>query len=151
MLQQNDDKHEEAHKRIRATTDRIELAHKELELKVQAMQLAFTQAATEATLERRTPIDVGKIMFNPKMVLGIVGLVVSIVTGNYLTQSSVREEVRAAREDVGGIRAEIAKASAVQAAMQVTIEDLKRQMEMRRLEIQALSNDLQQQLRRNPR
>jgi type II secretory pathway pseudopilin PulG len=86
----------------------------------------MTLLKTSAT----APIDVGQLVFNPKMVLAIVGLVASIITGNWLTNQPIREQ--------------LVRSDERQKNMEDKIDTLQRQMEMRRLEIQGVSNDLQQ-------
>ena len=130
MIQQNDDKHEDAHTRMRADQRALEAEMRALTQKTAALELTVTQSLLTLKAATEGPVDVGKIMFNPKMVLGIVGLVASIVTGNWLTNQPIREQLVRQEERWQ--------------AVQTSVDDLKRQMEMRRLEIQAVSNDLQQ-------
>jgi Na+/glutamate symporter len=130
MIQQNDEKHEEAHHRMRTDHRALETDVRSLVLKVTALELAMTQQTMAVTALTNAPINIEKIVFNPKMVLAIVGLVASIVTGNWLTNQPIREQL--VRSD------ERAK------NMEDKIDNLQRQMEMRRLEIQQVSNDLQQ-------
>ena len=75
MVQQNDEKHEKGHARLRddwrdheTRLDRIEQALAKVEKA--AISLGESQAA---------PIDIGKIVFAPKMVLAIVALVMVTV------------------------------------------------------------------------
>ncbi len=137
MVQQNDDKHEAGHARLR--TD-----YREMEQRVMALERAYTDAALDYAKMKVTadaPIDVGKIMFNPRMVLGIIGLVVSIVTGNWFTTAPLRESLVQIREQfTDNIKLQDERFKAVNDKL----DNSGRQMEMRRLEIQQLNNDVQQ-------
>lgn len=127
MVQQNDDKHEEAHHRIRTDHRELEVDHQALKSKVATLELLLTQQIMGLKQMETTPIDVGKIVFNPKMVLSIVGLVATVILGNYFTTT---QAVSVLRAEFTGVKE--------------SVDDLKRQMEMRRLEIQQLSNNMQQ-------
>lgn len=130
MVQQNDDKHEEAHDRIRKDHRALEVEVRALRDQVTSVAAALTQQMSMVKTIQDAPIDVEKIVFNPKMVLAIIGLVASIVTGNWLTNQPIREQL---------VRGDERSKS-----MEDKIDTLQRQMEMRRLEIQGVSNDLQQ-------
>ena len=151
MLQQNDEKHEAAHARIRHDHRELESKHDGLEKQVTRLDLLMTEqvryledfkAAMKTAQE--APIDIGKIVFNPKMVLAIVGAVLAVVSGNYFTNAPLRDKIESVSERVLLIQADITKQNERAAAVQAAVDDLKRQMEMRRLEIQNVSNDLQQ-------
>ena len=147
MLQQNDDKHEEAHHRIRTDHRLLEVRVETLHAELTAMKVLLAQQTARMDDAKGAPIDVGKIMFNPKMVMGIVGLVVSIITGNYFTNAPIRDDLRDVKDQVGSLKADVAQQSERATAVQAAIDELKRAMELRRLEIQSVSNDLQQMRR----
>jgi chaperonin cofactor prefoldin len=125
-----DVKHDSGHKRLRSDMDRHETRTAAVETSIKALELQLTRLQTAAT----APIDIGQVMFNPKMVLAIVGLVASIITGNWLTNQPIREQ--------------LVRSDERQKNMEDKIDTLQRQMEMRRLEIQGVSNDVQR-LRRD--
>lgn len=127
MLRLSDEKHEEAHHRMRLDMRVLDTDVQGLKAEVVSLKLALERHAAGLTAVQTAPIDVGKIVFNPKMVLAIVALVASIVTGNYVTTTQA----------VSVLRVEFTQ-------VKESVDDLKRQMEMRRLEIQNLTNNLQQ-------
>ena len=127
MVQQNDEKHEEAHHRMRTDHRELEVDHQALKSKVATLELLLTQQIMTVKQIETMPVDVGKIVFNPKMVLSIVGLVATVILGNYFTTTQALSVLRA---EFTGVKE--------------SVDDLKRQMEMRRLEIQQLSNNMQQ-------
>ena len=135
MLQQNDNKHEDAHKRIRDDHRELDADYQALKAKVAGLELLLaTQVRLLTDMKedaKSAPVDVEKIMFNPKMVLGIIGLVVSIVTGNYFGSLYAVNPVKT-------------QVDALTISVKDSIDDLKKQMELRRQEIQQLSNDVQQ-------
>lgn len=119
-------KHDKGHGRLRGDLDRAESRVLAAETAQRALEVRLTRLETAAA----APIEIGQIVFNPKMVLAIVGLVASIVTGNWLTNQPIREQ--------------LVRSDERQKNMEDKIDTLQRQMEMRRLEIQGVSNDLQQ-------
>jgi hypothetical protein len=137
MVQQNDDKHEAGHTRLR-------LDYRELERRVMAIERAYTDTVldftrTKTAIEERAnlPIDVGKIMFNPRMVLAIVGLVATIVTGNWLTNQPIREQLIRNDERTSNMAAEIVSLK----------QELKAGLELRRMEIATLQKSVDDKLR----
>jgi chaperonin cofactor prefoldin len=129
-----DVKHDKGHGRLRLDLDRAEERIHALETCQKTLEVEFTKVTSALKATENAPIDVGKIMFNPRMVLGIIGLVASIITGNWLTNQPIRDQ--------------LVRSDERQKAMEDKIDTLQRQMEMRRLEIQGVSNDVQQ-LRRD--
>lgn len=126
MVQQNDEKHEKGHARLRddwrehdTRLDKMENCLRKLELASTTMQ--DTQAA---------PIDIGKLVFAPKMVLAVVGLVISILGGTWFINQPIVSRLDRFEER--------------QSSTKDVIDGLTKAMEMRRLEIQTLSNNLQQ-------
>ena len=126
MVQQNDEKHEKGHARLRddwrdheARLERMEASLRKLEST--AISLGDSQAA---------PIDIGKIVFAPKMVLAIVALVVSILGGTWFINQPIVSRLDRFEERMSSTKE--------------VIDGLTKAMEMRRLEIQSLSNSLNQ-------
>lgn len=126
MVQQNDEKHEKGHARLRddwrehdTRLDKMESCLRKLELASTTLQ--DTQAA---------PIDIGKLVFAPKMVLAVVGLVIAILGGTWFINQPIVSRLDRFEER--------------QSSTKDVIDGLTKAMEMRRLEIQTLSNNLQQ-------
>jgi len=130
MLQQNDDKHEEAHRRLRADHRELESHVEALKIKVTAVEAALDQLRNDLHNVRNEPIDVGLIVFNPKMVFAIVGLVVSILGGTWFINQPIVSRLDRFEERMS--------------SQKDVIDGLTKAMEMRRLEIQTLGNNLQQ-------
>ncbi len=126
MVQQNDEKHEAGHKRLRSD-------YRELENDVETLtkKLADMDRLLEKLSQAQTaPVDVGQIVFNPRMVLAIVGLVVSILGGTWFINQPIMSRLDKFEERMSSQRD--------------VIDGLTKAMEMRRLEIQNVSNSLQQ-------
>ncbi len=147
-IQQTDEKHEAGHTRLR-------LDYRELERRVMAVERAytdtlldFTRTKAEVIADRRAPIDVGKIVGNWKSILIIAGVIATNLAGNWFSNSPVRESQLELQKSFIVMQTQIDGDSKLKNAQTNAIKDsvdnLNRQMEMRRLEIQALSNDLQQ-------
>jgi uncharacterized protein YneF (UPF0154 family) len=129
-----DKKHDDSHGRLRHDLDQAES-------RVLALEGWKHGIEERLKLEAESPIDVGKIVFNPRMVLAVVGLVVSIITGNWLTTWPVRESlVRIQEQFTDNVKLQDERFR----AMTDKIDNVQRQMEMRRLEIQQVNNDVQQ-------
>jgi len=124
-----DAKHDKGHGRLRSDLDRAESRM----LAFEGAQRALENRMTALEQAAKAPIDVGQIVFNPRMVLAIIGLVVSIVTGNWLTNQPIREQLVRGEERAKSVEDKV--------------DNLQRQMEMRRLEIQQLSNEFQRERR----
>jgi hypothetical protein len=147
MLQQNDDKHEDAHRRLRTDIRIGEAERDALTLRVQALEAMLAQTRQIVTDNKEQPIDIGKIVFDPKMVVAIVGLAVAIVGGNWFINQPIRDGLTVLQGQVSGnTKLEDERAKVFKEA----VDGLTRQMEMRRLEIQQVSNSVQQ-LQRSPR
>ena len=130
MLQQNDDKHEAAHKRLRADHRELEERHEALKVKVTAIESRMDlqqQAFRDAT---GAPIDIGKVVFNPKMVLAIIGLVISILGGTWFINQPIVSRLDRFEERMSSTKD--------------VIDGLTKAIEMRRIEIQNLNNNLTQ-------
>ena len=130
MLQQNDEKHEDAHRRLRADHRELDAKHEALKIKVAALEATFEQLKVGIQAAKDAPIDVGLIVFNPKMVLAIVGLVVSILGGTWFINQPIVSRLDRFEERMS--------------SQKDVIDGLTKAMEMRRLEIQSLGNNLQQ-------
>ena len=126
MLQQNDDKHEEAHRRLRADHRELEQKYDALARRIGDMELAMSRFRSD----KEAPIDVGQIVFAPKMVMAIIALVTAILGGTWFINQPIVSRLDRFEER--------------QASTKDVIDGLNKAMEMRRLEIQGLSNQFQQ-------
>jgi hypothetical protein len=136
-----DVKHDEGHKRHRIEIERTAEDVSVLRKKVTDLEIALSKQL--GTLEKieESPVDVGKIVFNPRMVLAIVALVASIITGNWATTWPMRETlIRIQEQFTDNVRLQDERFKSVNEKL----DNGQRQMEMRRLEIQQLNNDIQQ-------
>lgn len=130
MLQQNDEKHEAAHKRLRESQREIETDNAALKLRIAALEQLVTQTRQSVTDGQAAPIDIGKLVFAPKMVLSIVALVVTILGGTWFINQPIVSRLDRFEERMSSTKD--------------VIDGLTKAMEMRRLEIQSLSNNLNQ-------
>ena len=130
MVQQIDEKHEAGHKRLRIDQRETDEELSALKKQVNEIDHLVTKLAQVQTDAKLAPIDVGQIMFNPKMVLGIVGLVVSILGGTWFINQPIVSRLDKFEERMS--------------SQKDVIDGLTKAMEMRRLEIQNLGNNLQQ-------
>ncbi len=136
-----DKKHDGGHGRLRGDLDRAE---------TRILALELQQKALELNLERSTtaPVDIGKIVGNWKVV-GILAFTIAVnLTGNWFSSAPIREAQGKIQESVIRIQEQFSDNVRLQderfKAVNDKLDDSKRQMEMRRLEIQQLNNDIQQ-------
>jgi hypothetical protein len=141
MMQQNDEKHEDAHRRLRIDHRELEERHEALKTKVTQLENALEQERSVIHAMQIAPVDVEHIVFNPKMVVAVVALVVSILGGNWFINQPIRDGLTVLQGQVtGNTKLEDERAK----VFKESVDGLTRQMEMRRLEIQQVSNSLQQ-------
>lgn len=141
MLQQNDEKHEDAHRRLRVDHRELEDRHEALKVKCMALEARMDVSQQAFRDAVAAPIDVGKIVFAPKTVLAIVCLAVSIVGANWLSNQPIREGLTVLQTQMtANTRIEDERAKNTKDA----IDGLTKAMEMRRLEIQQVGNSVQQ-------
>ncbi len=143
MVQQNDDKHEKGHSRLRDD-------YRELEKRVMALERAytetvldFTRTKAEVNAERRAPIDVGKIVFNPRMMLAVVGLALSTVTGNSFVNwwmgTPIRQDIAAMRTDmIANAKVQDERAS----SNKLTLDKLERNGTLQQMKIDEITTAL---------
>lgn len=130
MLQLSDDKHEDAHRRLRSDIRIGEAERDALTLRIQKLEREAAQTSQMLIDSKGAPIDLGLIVFNPKMVLAIIGLVVTILGGTWFINQPIVSRLDRFEER--------------QASTKEAIDTLNKATEMRRLEIQSLSNQFQQ-------
>ncbi len=140
MVQQNHDQAEEGHSRLRGDFRSHDRRLETLETCVRTLTADLVEIklkASELGQKAESPVDVGKIVFNPRMVLAIVGLVASIITGNWLTNQPIREQLIRNDERTSNMATEIAALK----------QDLKAGLELRRMEIATLQKSVDDKLR----
>lgn len=100
MVQQNDDKAEAAHTRLR-------LDQREMEKRVMALERAYTDTVldftrTKAALEEKAkaPIDILRIGLSLKLALAIVGAVLAMAGTAWSSAAWVKSDVQSLRGDV---------------------------------------------------
>lgn len=141
MLQQNDEKHEDAHRRLRGDHRELDAKYEAVKLRMAALEGAIEQLKSALHDARTAPIDVGLIVFNPKMVVAVVCLAVSIVGANWLSNQPIRDGLTVLQTQMtANTRIEDERAKNTKDA----IDALTKAMEMRRLEIQQVGNSVQQ-------
>lgn len=126
MVQQNHEQAEQAHARVRGDVREHDDRLDSLEAKIERLELAVTKQ----DVKQDAPIDIGKIVFAPKMVVAIVALVVTILGGTWFINQPIVSRLDRFEERMASTKDQI--------------DGLTKAMEMRRLEIQSLSNNLQQ-------
>lgn len=139
MIQQNDEKHSDAHKRLRQDLDRLEeQVNKGFETLREGRQ------ANSARIDHleRAPTDISKVVLAPRIVVAIVGLIVGIAgvfwASTYGLRSDVRdiltriEAQRSASEAMGRLQ------DVQAAAMRESIEAMKRRQELQQYELQGM-------------
>ncbi len=130
MTQQNHDQAEAAHKRLRDDLREAEADVSKIKAKHEELDRLVTKLAQAQTDAKAAPIDIGNLVFDPKMVLAIVGLVVSILGGTWFINQPIVSRLDKFEERMS--------------SQKDVIDGLTKAMEMRRLEIQNLGNNLQQ-------
>jgi len=148
MVQQNDEKHEAGHRRLRVD-------YRDLESRVMALERAYTDTVldftrTKTALEEKAkvPVDIGRLAGNWKVLLTLAGMLAANLAGSWFSTSPVRESQIELQKSFAIMQAQIEGGSKLQDtrtnAIKDSVDGLNRQMEMRRLEIQSLSNEIQQ-------
>lgn len=91
LIDQHNNKHDQAHRRLR-------LDFRELEARVSEDIKPFLdrQQIITSRLDTlvNTPVDVSKMVFTPKVVIGIIATVLSISVGMWASNSGLRSDVR---------------------------------------------------------
>ncbi len=143
MVKQNDEKHEAGHKRLRDDYRSLENDFDRLRSDVTDMKATLANIKIIMDRVGQEPIDVGKIMFNPKMVLGIVGLVVTIVSGNWIVNLPVRDSLSVMQTAIANMRTQMDSRGTLEderhAVVMKQLEDFKKRQELSELEIRNLS------------
>ncbi len=133
MIQQNDEKHEEGHRRLRED-------YRSLERKITSLETA--KVATDLHLARidSTPVDVTKLSFTPRTIIAIVIAAVSVAAGQWVLRADVLKAIeinaKAQDERIGALRE--------------SIESMKRRQELQQYEIQGLKEAILKQGGKRP-
>lgn len=121
MLQDNDDKHEDAHKRIRADIRGLELEVDDIRKR------AHEQSGTITTM-RATKTDVTNLSFSPRTVVAIVCICAGLASGQWALNQTLRQDVLKSVD-----------------SLKDTINELKRRQELQQYEIQGLKEEVLKQ------
>jgi len=155
LVQANDQKHEKGHTRLREDVTALESKVERHDEALKSIEACLTRI--EDTLKK--PIDAMKLSFTPRVVAVLVMTVLSGIGGQWIINYGQREELKANRvmmENATKLtdeRAAAARAAAEaearlqterSASMSDKISELQKAMEMRRLEIQAIRDIVQQ-------
>ncbi len=130
MVQQNHEQSEAGHKRLRDDLRDAESDVSKIKAKYEELDRLVTKLAQAQTDAKAAPINIGNLVFDPKMMLAIVGLVVSILGGTWFINQPIVSRLDRFEERM--------------TSQKDVIDGLTKAMEMRRLEIQNLGNNLQQ-------
>lgn len=142
MVQQNDDKHDDAHGRLRR--DLRELEH---QLTAGFQSLREADGKLQAAIDK--PLDPAKVMLAPRLVVAIVAGVLGVAGGMWATTSGLRSDVRdiltrmeaqsTAMDSQSRASEALGKLQEVQqAAIRQSIDEMKRRQELQQYEIQGL-------------
>lgn len=144
MIDAVDTKHDDAHKRLRAD---LEAYQEECTAKLEHLRdIVLANQNKLAELEQR-PIDAAKLVATPRVVIGIVGIAVSVFGGAYAAGAGIRSDVSMLRSDVRDISTrmqaqhDVSEANAN--AQRSTTSDLQRAIDEIRKEQAQQNNDIQ--------
>lgn len=152
MVQANDDKHEEAHHRIRTDHRVLETDCRAVKERVAALELLFAKSSVSLEDFQSAPIDVGKIVFNWKVMLTVAGIIASTLGGNWFVNAPVRDSLGTMEKSLvimktqmdADTRLQDERAKFTAAELATLKADLKTGLEMRRMEIATVQSTLQQ-------
>jgi len=128
MVQQNDEKHEAGHTRLR-------LDYRELERRVMSLERAYTDQAlsfTRMETAAKAPVDVMRIGLSLKLALSIIGSVVVVVLGAWSSAAWVKSDIQALR---GEFALETRLNDERNQSMIKSIEELRKRQELTEIEI----------------
>lgn len=128
MIEQNDDKHEEAHRRLRQDLDRLE---EQVNKGLQSLRDGFM--ANQSSIEhlKQKPIDATKLVLSTPVVVTIVVIALGIAAGVWGIRSSMQQladklESSAKLQDVQNT------------ALKTSVDEMRRRQELQQYEIQGL-------------
>ncbi len=143
MVAQNDDKQDEAHKRLRGDLQELRAT-----VESNYVYLRDHHEVTRGRLDTlvATPVDVTKLVLAPRVVVGIVAAAVTLAAGLWGSTYGLRSDVRdiLTRMDAQQKATEaVAKLQDLQwSTLKTTIDDMKRRQELQQFEIQALTKEI---------
>lgn len=132
-VEQDDEKHESAHKRLRGTLDQIQ---ENLEL----VALALAETKSQLAVLKATPVDVAKLRFTPAIVIMIITVAGGMWASTYGLRSDVRDiltrmnlqtELDVARTKLQDERA---------ANLKDSVDAMRRRQELQQYEIQGVKD-----------
>ncbi len=129
MVQQNDDKHEAGHHRLRQDFRRMED-------RIEALERRDKDIGGQLTRLESTPTDVTKLYFSPRVVVAVVGMSLALAGGQYGLNQALRNELVKAIETSSKIQDERA------AALKTTIDSMQRRQELQQYDIQGLKEEI---------
>jgi hypothetical protein len=139
MVQQNDDKHEKGHARLRDDW-------RDLEQRVMALERAYTDALldftrTKTALEEKAkaPVEITRIRLSLQLAIALIVAVLTMAGAAWSSAAWVKSDVQAMRVDVTSLRGEFALETRLNdernQAMLKSIEELRKRQELVELEI----------------
>jgi len=146
MVEQNDDKHEAGHARLRRDFRELEL---QVDKGLQSLRDSHADLRQKIATMEIAPVDTGKLMMTPRMVVGIVALCISMAGTIWASNANVRAEQAATRSDVRDILTRMdAQKTASEAARELTnmqwsqlrsdVDEIKKQQKLQQLDNQDL-------------
>jgi len=100
MIQANDDKHEDAHSRIRGDYRDLEKRVMSLERAYTDTLLDFTRTKTALDERAKAPLDVLRIGMTLKLGISLAGAVATIIIGAYSSAAWVKSDITEIRNEL---------------------------------------------------
>lgn len=152
MITQNDQKHEDAHKRLRQSIREVE---ERLESNFEYLRdghLAVKSRMDAAEQHALQPIDASKLVLSTKVVVGIVATAIALAAGMWASTAGVRSDVRdiLTRMEAQKTATEsTAKLQEVQLqSVKIAVDEMRRRQELQQYEISQLKEAILQRRER---
>jgi hypothetical protein len=129
MVQQNDDKHEAGHLRLRQDIRRMDD-------RIDALERGAQETARHVTRLEATPADVTKLYFAPRVVVAIVVTALALAGGQWELNATLRNELIKAIEVSTKLQDERAS------ALKTSVDAMQRRQELQQYEIQGLKEEI---------
>lgn len=128
MIQQNDEKHDEAHRRLRQDLDRLE---EQVNKGFNSLREGFLTNSSRIETVANTPIDATKLVLNTKVVVALLVMVLGIAAAVWTIRSGMdrlsdRMEATAKLQDVQS------------GALKTAVDEMRRRQELQQYELQSL-------------
>jgi len=139
MIDQNDEKHDDAHKRLRTDLDRFEG-----QMQAALNEIRERQSEIRAKVEEAAgrPIDAMKLVLTPRVVMSIVASALVVAGTMWASTLGLRSDVRdilTRMEAQKSANEAAVKLQEIQAnSLRNAVDDMKRRQELQQYEIQAL-------------